>query len=138
MSLIKTAVLVAGLLSLSGCASSISPSATNLPPATTETQIVSVDSSQAENALRESLYNSTGYLFLTECPESMSGIEGSVFTCFACPQDYAAPDASGKYAYGDGSTTWRCDAAGEGFAVDYRVINGEMILENGSTRPAQG
>jgi hypothetical protein len=126
----KTINFVICLLSLSGCATYVSAGEGSLPPAATNENVVSVDPSQAENALRESLYNNTGYLFLTECPNSMSGVEGSVFTCFACPQDYAAPDVYGRYSYGDGSSTWRCDAAGEGFAVDYRVINGEMILEN--------
>lgn len=87
-----------------------------------------LDSNVAENFLRDSLYESMGVLTVTECPNNMSGAEGQSFTCYACPQDYAAAQSGGGYFYGDGSTEFRCDAAYEGFAIDYKVIDGEMLL----------
>ncbi len=98
--------------------------------------IARLDSNIAENFLRDSLYANTGVLTIVECPDDMSGTEGQSFTCYACPQNYAVAQSGGGYFYGDGSVEFRCDAAYEGFAIDYRVINGEVLLDNGTTRGA--
>jgi hypothetical protein len=99
-------------------------------------EVASLDSNIAENFVRDSFYENTGILTIVECPDDMSGVEGESFTCYACPQDYAAAETGGGYFYGDGSTEFRCDAAYEGFAIDYRVIDGQILLDNGTTRGA--
>lgn len=122
------------LLMLSGCTNSTTSTEQSLNSETSSN--VSVDSTTAEEGLRQSLYENLGIAFLTQCPDLMSGPEGSKFTCFACPQDYVASQVGGGYFYGDGTNEFRCDAAYEGFAIDYEVIGGEMLLNNGSTRGA--
>lgn len=87
-----------------------------------------IDSSFAEEFIRQTLFERTGVSVIAECPDLMQGIEGDKFTCYACPELYAAPEAGGGYFYGPGTVEFRCDAAFEGFAVDYEVVNGEMIL----------
>lgn len=97
---------------------------------------VAIDSSFAEDFIRSSFFESMGVWFLAECPELMSGFDGSKFTCYACPELYVAGEIGGGYFYGDGSTEFRCDAAYEGLAVDYVVLNGQMLLDNKSIRGA--
>lgn len=121
------AAVISGL-TLSGCTETLaSPfsDASNNPDTLAE---ASIDSTYAEEFLRQALYDSTGIGVIAECPEDMRGPEGSSFTCFACPELYAAAQVGGGYFYGTGITEFRCDAAYEGFAVDYEVRNGEMIL----------
>lgn len=118
--------------SSSGSAGESSP---EIEPQPSE-EVAFLDSNIAENFVRDSLYENTGILTIVECPDDMSGVEGLSFTCYACPQDYVAAEAGGGYFYGDGSTEFRCDAAYEGFAIDYRVIDGQILLDNGTTRGA--
>jgi hypothetical protein len=122
---------------LSGCTQQF---ANSREPSGTESQapeeVAFLDSNIAENFVRDTFYENTGILTIVECPDDMSGVEGQSFTCYACPQDYAAAETGGGYFYGDGSTEFRCDAAYEGFAIDYRVIDGEILLDNGTTRGA--
>ena len=99
-------------------------------------EVAFLDSNIAENFVRDSFYENTGILTVVECPDDMSGVEGQSFTCYACPQDYVAAETGGGYFYGDGSTEFRCDAAYEGFAINYRVIDGQILLDNGTTRGA--
>jgi len=95
-----------------------------------------IDSTYAENFLRTNLHENLGIWFITECPPNMRGKEGDKFTCFACPELYAVPQFGGGYFYGDDGVEFRCDAAYEGFAVDYEVVNGQILLNNDSTRRA--
>ena len=135
------AIAVASTIGSGSVVPAASSSQTDLPQErqkTSSSTSVSIDPISAANFWREGLFESTGVQFLTGCPEKMSGTEGSVFTCYACPQDYAAVDFyDGKYVYyGDDSLLWRCDFAGEGLAVNYQVIDGLMILKNETTRAA--
>ena len=116
-----------------GSRTSANPS---LPNGETPGQFVSIDSSYAEEFLRTSLYNNLGIWFLTQCPPNMRGLEGARFTCFACPELNAASQIGGGYFYGDGAGEFRCDAAYEGIAIDYEVIDGQILLNNESTRRA--
>lgn len=141
--------LVASIFLLAGCGGLSSylqdnPSTTSDQTSESSNEIESqdteelayLDSNIAENFLRDSFYENTGILTVVECPDSMSGSEGDSFTCYACPQDYVAVEIGGGYFYGDGTTEFRCDAAYEGFAVDYRVIDGQILLDNATTRGA--
>lgn len=91
------------------------------------------DREDAENYVRSTLYESTSVFFLTGCPENLTGSNGAVFTCEACPQDYVALDGAGWLTLG-GEGPWRCDAAGGGWFVDLEVLSGDLFINTESIR----
>lgn len=127
--ILATGISLSLAASLSGCTITAGQSALNNSNADEQVQrMATIEPSFAEEFIRQTLFERTGVSVIAECPDLMQGIEGDKFTCYACPELYAAPEAGGGYFYGPGTVEFRCDAAFEGFAVDYEVVNGEMIL----------
>jgi hypothetical protein len=135
------AVIIAGLLS--GC-SSILPATppAETAPAETSAQVdvapsYTFSGADAENYIRDVLFERTEYGFLTGCPDTITGEEGDLITCVACPQDYAALDYQDGWLTLAGDGPWRCDAAGGGWYIDLKVQNGDLFFQGDSIRDVQ-
>ena len=114
-----------------------SPTATEVTDQTAQTETIqesiTFDRTEVEDLVRGTLYESTSVYFLTGCPENMTGVEGTQFTCEACPQDYVALDGDGWLTLG-GQGPWRCDAAGGGWYIDLEISNGNINVLPDSIR----